>query len=904
MISSEDNGGVINFTYNAAGQQLKAIYGANTVTTTYDIWGRKSSFYDPSNGIYSYLYDGLGNLKKETSPKGYKQYKYYPTGLLEEVIEKSDDGTSTDKNYTFTYTPYGQITQKSGISNGKTYTTQYAYRPEGRLGRTTEFLEGRKFFKRDIQYDLFGRIKRYDQGLESNGVTTAVAIENNYAAWNGALYKVKQENTGKVLWELQETNARGQVRHAKLGEQNITNTYNTIGLVTNVLHASATVPAINNDYVFNAQKNELNSRFSHTLGINENFYYDEDNLPLNRLTSWTDPNTGNLHRSDYDAKGRITKNYQLGQMSYNTSGSVYRPASLRLNTEGIANYDLNGNSKLLQQITYNENNDPLTIIGTQAAYRFEYGLSESRQVMHYTGTFSHLARPIAEQYTKIYSESGDAEIIVNDNTGFEKHILYIGGTPYDSNIVYLKSSGESNGSFKFLHKDYLGNILAISDEAGNVVERRHYDAWGRVTHIKDGDGNDLSQFGIIDRGYTSHEHLAGVALIHMNGRLYDPLLRRFLNADENIQDPENTQIYNKYGYVMNNPLMGWDRDGEDPITIGTAILIAAIIGGTSYTLAILVNTGSLRQWSIFDFGKAVVIGGISGAATFGIGELFKTGGLLASMTSETAQLFTQAGLHGVSQGFMGMLDGGNFFQGFVAGALGSLGAKGWIGMVGENVANNGGMIAFGALSGGIGAELSGGNFFKGFMQGGIVSGLNHAMHSIESDLSDDGPRKPIRSRRVRSTDEAHSLKGSRDGATAVIPKIGDGPKAGQGPGIFVPSGSQSMVTADMTYYDDGTVDVNMTTQVERMNTTGSYIAGYDIVGPNGNLIERKFLAIPKYNRMDYQTYTTQGRASVLSTATFRNLPLNSTIRVNIGLTYKIPMGATGAMQTNHVIRVR
>lgn len=38
------------------------------------------------------------------------------------------------------------------------------------------------------------------------------------------------------------------------------------------------------------------------------------------------------------------------------------------------------------------------------------------------------------------------------------------------------------------------------------------------------------------RGYTSHEHFEDIGIIHMNGRLYDPLLRRFLNADENIQD--------------------------------------------------------------------------------------------------------------------------------------------------------------------------------------------------------------------------------------------------------------------------------------------------------------------------------------------------------------------------------
>ncbi len=48
----------------------------------------------------------------------------------------------------------------------------------------------------------------------------------------------------------------------------------------------------------------------------------------------------------------------------------------------------------------------------------------------------------------------------------------------------------------------------------------------------------------------------------MNGRLYDPILRRFLNADENIQDPFNSQNYNKYGYVLNNPLMYNDPIGE------------------------------------------------------------------------------------------------------------------------------------------------------------------------------------------------------------------------------------------------------------------------------------------------------------------------------------------------------
>lgn len=44
VISSEDRGGVINFSYNAAGEQIKAQYGDNVVTTKYDVWGRKSEF--------------------------------------------------------------------------------------------------------------------------------------------------------------------------------------------------------------------------------------------------------------------------------------------------------------------------------------------------------------------------------------------------------------------------------------------------------------------------------------------------------------------------------------------------------------------------------------------------------------------------------------------------------------------------------------------------------------------------------------------------------------------------------------------------------------------------------------------------------------------------------------------
>ncbi|CAC9424010.1 hypothetical protein [uncultured Gammaproteobacteria bacterium] len=52
-----------------------------------------------------------------------------------------------------------------------------------------------------------------------------------------------------------------------------------------------------------------------------------------------------------------------------------------------------------------------------------------------------------------------------------------------------------------------------------------------------------------------------MGFIHMNGRVYDPQIGRFLSADPYIQAPYNTQSYNRYSYVMNNPLKYTDPSG-------------------------------------------------------------------------------------------------------------------------------------------------------------------------------------------------------------------------------------------------------------------------------------------------------------------------------------------------------
>ena len=87
--------------------------------------------------------------------------------------------------------------------------------------------------------------------------------------------------------------------------------------------------------------------------------------------------------------------------------------------------------------------------------------------------------------------------------------------------------------------------------------RRSANEFGSYTDA-DRAGFDTS---VTTRGFTGHEGLDAVGLVHMNGRVYDPLLGRFISADPYIPAPHLTQSYNPYSYATNNPLSYVDPDG-------------------------------------------------------------------------------------------------------------------------------------------------------------------------------------------------------------------------------------------------------------------------------------------------------------------------------------------------------
>ena len=167
---------------------------------------------------------------------------------------------------------------------------------------------------------------------------------------------------------------------------------------------------------------------------------------------------------------------------------------------------------------------------------------------------------------------GGVEMIRNGAFGGrESYKRYIGDLIID---VPAKYAYPSSWKFNYQLKDHIGSVhTSIKlNRAGNAADQDlHYsfDAWGKRRFVYDDTDLDINgmtatfstEIAVSTRGYTGHEHLDDLGIIHMNGRIYDPELGRFLQADPIIQDPYNTQSLNRYSYVWNNPLSNNDPTG-------------------------------------------------------------------------------------------------------------------------------------------------------------------------------------------------------------------------------------------------------------------------------------------------------------------------------------------------------
>ena len=134
-------------------------------------------------------------------------------------------------------------------------------------------------------------------------------------------------------------------------------------------------------------------------------------------------------------------------------------------------------------------------------------------------------------------------------------------------------------AMEYLHRDHLGSVEAVTDAGGASLlvqaydplgERRKSD-WTGMLSASERQTLANNQPLQTSRGYTGHEHLDRTGFIHMNGRLYDPQLGRFLSPDPIVAAPGSSQSWNSYSYVSNSPLSFVDPGGQFQAGIGCNI---------------------------------------------------------------------------------------------------------------------------------------------------------------------------------------------------------------------------------------------------------------------------------------------------------------------------------------------
>jgi RHS repeat-associated protein len=719
------DGNNVYFTYDAAGRLRYVVdLKGDTITNEYDARGLKIKMKDPNMGTYLYEYNGFGELTKQTYPKGDVLTMTYdnlgrmltrqdPDGLTTNVYDLGNKGigklssvSSYVFNHSFTYDNLGRKSQESVTVNGQTYTTTTTYDSQSRIST--------------LSYPAFGLV-----------------LKHVYNQW-GFLTELRNNSNNALFWRLDSLDAKGNITLQSFGNgvktrqqyeaatqylQSIQSFYNA----TTLQHFS---------YKFNDLAH-LTERKDEKRGNIETFDYDE----VNRLTA-TKLNNNTTTSLTYDVLGNILTKSDVGSYEYGTTNNgPHRLVNVRTNNANVqCSFTLNINT------VYTSFNKVKTIANDTASVEVFYGPDQQRimQKMYVRGALTR---------TKLYI-GGITEIETFTN-GKTKTTNFIGGI----GMQVTETQGvTTTTTLKYYLKDHLGSNTGFTGDNGVLLEEMSFDAWGQRRNA-DWTSSTAGINTSHERGFTNHEHYDLFAMIDMNGRVYDPVLGRFLQADPYIQDMTDLQALNRYSYMDNNPLSGTDPTGYKkrwwkkwikplaiiavaavtggiggPLlagslgfasgTLGAAVISGAAAGLASNVTGTLLNGGGLGD-ALKSGLKGAVIGGISAGLTFGVGSLAETP--LNGATFEKATSLQQAqsvGIkilgHGLVQGTMAEATGGKFSNGFITGAV----SGGTENFIAGNIKGFSGRVTASAIVGGVSSELSGGSFTNGAVTGAFIMMFN------------------------------------------------------------------------------------------------------------------------------------------------------------------------------------
>jgi RHS repeat-associated protein len=721
--ASDPNNYATLFDFDAFGQPIRVMdsSGATLQTNSYNLRGYRTASTDVDMGNWTYGLNALGEVTSQTDAKSQvTMFDYDELGRLYRRVEP--DGTGTITNW-FVYGTNPALKEIGKLKYQQVYGTNvtgyyewHYYDPLGRLIQT-QYNDSTTNYYVDQSYNATTGLLDAVEYPTSYSGSTPQRLKVKYEYGGSDLIRVKDFYGSTVFWQANAFDARMNVADESLG--NGLRTVRAVDAITGLLASIQTGPgggsAMQNlTYQWDKVGN-LKERKDVNQSKTEAFTYDA----LDRLTQSTLNGVVNLDVS-YQLNGNIQSKADQGATAYTYAYHPTKIHAVASTTNGLSfAYDANGNitSRTGSSVTWYANNKPKTINNGSDSSTFEYGPSGQywRQYAVY-GTGPETTTYIGGLWEKVVGSTVTAY----------RNYVKAGGR--NVAIWTYRSTGVNDGYFPL--SDHLGSTESVTNFSGALIVKESFDAFGKRRGSNwTGVPTTAESIAIANttrRGFTGHTMLDNVGLVHMNGRVYDPMIGRFLSADPNIDGVLDTQGWNRYSYVKNNPLSYTDPTGylsfkkffkkwlRPVLALAVAVYMPQAIGA--------IAGKSAAAWAATaGFNPMVASSIASAAASSSLATAVATGAVAGAVATGSLRGALQGAL---SAGlFYGAGSIGDAFQGTRALAHAGAGCL-------SSVAS-GGQCSSGALSGGV-AELAGSALpgsdspLVGGLRNGLIGGISSA----------------------------------------------------------------------------------------------------------------------------------------------------------------------------------
>ena len=538
-------GADIDYEYDAFGNLTKVRDFAGTETSLgYDTLGNRIRLTDPDMGVWSFQYSGLGEVKSHRNPRG--QQTTYTYDLLGRVVQRSEpEGLTT---WTFGNSAAARNIGALTSVSAPGFIESYGYDSAGRVTTVQRDVAGVSLAASYTYDPATGFLDTLSYPTRSG--TPPFRLKHGYERGRlTSLSDADQPNT--LFWRLTGVDARGLATRVTLGNGvQVTQAYDAVtGDMQSLVSGPGSTNTLQNlTYRWDGVGNLL-ERSDLNRNLTEQFVYDSrDRLDYSRLGGVISLGM------TYDETGNPTRKSDIGNYAYDP---VRKHA---VTSAGSNQYQYDANGALIQAsgttVAWTSFDQPVQIVhpnGNYAQFNYDANHLRYRQVLRAAATVTDTLSALDGRYEL----SSSAGVLTE-----RQHVVAEG------RIVATRiRSGGAVPSIRYLLHDHLGSVDAITSETGALLARLSYQPFGAR---RSGDwqggaptGAEWTQIlAVSARGYTGHEHLDNLGLINMNGRMFDPMLGRFMSPDPVMQSSDESQSLNRYSYVANNPLRYTDPTGN------------------------------------------------------------------------------------------------------------------------------------------------------------------------------------------------------------------------------------------------------------------------------------------------------------------------------------------------------